>query len=254
MSEPTRVRTSTTDTLGSTGQDIVRETSVNDFVERVEHHADATQLREIERVAVGSVEQTTTTTVNASGGEVLIAERTKSGRVVFSKTVLAAGAVAVILAGLALLFEKKEPPRVETAPLAYSSPRSTSVRYRERSREPGAEERPVRKTSEIVLAPVISVEPAVEPVVSAEPVVPLEAPVRKGCVSDPNGAPGFITVSSRPYSDAYLGGKKIGETPLSRYKLAPGCHELRFVARDGRERRERLIVESNRVSIFTVRF
>lgn len=73
-----------------------------------------------------------------------------------------------------------------------------------------------------------------------------------GCKSNPALPAGFATINSKPYGDLYIGNRKIGETPLSRHKLPAGCVEVRVVAKDGRSRTERLVIEPNKVSIFTI--
>jgi hypothetical protein len=70
------------------------------------------------------------------------------------------------------------------------------------------------------------------------------------CEQIPNVPPGYLTISTTPYSDLYIGAKKIGLTPLSRYRVPAGCVELRAVTADGRERTQRLKIESNKISIY----
>jgi hypothetical protein len=73
-----------------------------------------------------------------------------------------------------------------------------------------------------------------------------------GCRPTPGLAPGYATIASKPYADIFIGTRKIGETPLSRHKLPAGCVEVRAVTKDGRSRTEKLMIEPNKVSIFTI--
>jgi len=59
--------------------------------------------------------------------------------------------------------------------------------------------------------------------------------------------PGFVTVDARPYATVYIDGRKVGDTPLVRLRLAPGRHRIRGVAADGRVARATVKVVSGRV-------
>ncbi len=72
-----------------------------------------------------------------------------------------------------------------------------------------------------------------------------------GCSTDPNLPPGFVTISTTPHSDIYWNGRKLGQTPLARYKLPSGCVTITAKALAGdAEKTVRLTVEPNRVRIF----
>ncbi len=49
---------------------------------------------------------------------------------------------------------------------------------------------------------------------------------KSGCCVDTTQPPGEVTIATRPYAEIYSSGKKIGETPLNKHKLAAGCHHL----------------------------
>jgi hypothetical protein len=76
----------------------------------------------------------------------------------------------------------------------------------------------------------------------------LEGPA--GCKSNPNLPAGFITVDTKPVSDIYMGGAKIGQTPLAKYRAPAGCVEIKAVTADGKTRVEHLNVEPNKVMIY----
>src|SRR5688572_14334091 len=71
------------------------------------------------------------------------------------------------------------------------------------------------------------------------------------CTTDPNLPPGFVTISTTPHSDIFWNGRKLGQTPLARYKLPSGCVTITAKALGGGgEKTVRLTVEPNRVRIF----
>ncbi len=71
-----------------------------------------------------------------------------------------------------------------------------------------------------------------------------------GCDSDASQPFGYATISTKPYSTIYIDGQKIGETPIPRHKLAPGCHVLE--ARDGKGRtvKTKIKIEPRTTSIW----
>jgi serine/threonine-protein kinase len=81
---------------------------------------------------------------------------------------------------------------------------------------------------------------------------PVGAPVGTGdCQTDPNLPPGFVTIATKPDADIFWQGRKLGQTPLARYKLPSGCVTLTARALDGSaEKTVRVSVEPNRVRIF----
>jgi hypothetical protein len=71
------------------------------------------------------------------------------------------------------------------------------------------------------------------------------------CTTDPNLPPGFVTISTTPHSDIFWNGRKLGQTPLARYKLPSGCVTITAKSLAGAgEKTVRLTVEPNRVRIF----
>jgi len=46
--------------------------------------------------------------------------------------------------------------------------------------------------------------------------------------------PGFFTIDSKPYATIFVDGKKVGETPLFRIKLAPGRRRVMAVLGSGK--------------------
>jgi hypothetical protein len=71
------------------------------------------------------------------------------------------------------------------------------------------------------------------------------------CTTDPDLPPGFVTISTTPHSDIFWNGRKLGQTPLARYKLPSGCVTISAKALGGgAEKTVRLTVEPNRVRIF----
>jgi serine/threonine-protein kinase len=71
------------------------------------------------------------------------------------------------------------------------------------------------------------------------------------CATDPDLPPGFVTISTTPHSDVFWNGRKLGQTPLARYKLPSGCVTITAKALGGgAEKTVRLTVEPNRVRIF----
>ena len=62
---------------------------------------------------------------------------------------------------------------------------------------------------------------------------------RQKVAPDPQGQPptdghGYLFVTTTPWSTVYLGGRKLGETPLAKVRLPAGSHTLRFVDESGR--------------------
>ncbi|MCK6551601.1 protein kinase [Myxococcota bacterium] len=71
-----------------------------------------------------------------------------------------------------------------------------------------------------------------------------------GCAPIPSLPPGYVTISTNPFSDIYIGGKRVGETPLARHKLPSGCVEVKAVTKDGKSVTQQLTVEPNKVMIY----
>ena len=53
--------------------------------------------------------------------------------------------------------------------------------------------------------------------------------VRGDCAPDPGAPPGYITISTKPYSEIWHNGRKLGETPLNKFKLPSGCIRLKAI-------------------------
>ncbi|MBK6685443.1 MAG: protein kinase [Deltaproteobacteria bacterium] len=75
------------------------------------------------------------------------------------------------------------------------------------------------------------------------------ADCKSGCCTDNALPPGFVTISTKPESVLYWNGRKIGETPLARYKLPSGCVRIEAKGSD-KTRTVQLEVEPNRVRIY----
>jgi|GEM_PF-3372502 len=72
-----------------------------------------------------------------------------------------------------------------------------------------------------------------------------------GCQTNPDLPRGYITITTKPFSDVYWNGRKLGQTPIARIPMPSGCIEL--VAKNeklGLERRVKVNVEPNRVNIY----
>jgi serine/threonine protein kinase len=71
----------------------------------------------------------------------------------------------------------------------------------------------------------------------------------EGCETRADLPPGFITIDTRPHSEIFWRGRRLGETPLAKYELPSGCVEL--VARgEAAARTFRVRVEPNQVAIY----
>ncbi len=84
------------------------------------------------------------------------------------------------------------------------------------------------------------------------PATPTNPPPKpKGCVARPDLPPGFVTISTKPHSEIYLNGRKIGETPLPKVQLPSGCIKLTAVNQPtGKSKTVKVQVEPNRVRIY----
>lgn len=71
-----------------------------------------------------------------------------------------------------------------------------------------------------------------------------------GCVTRPEDPPGYVTIATKPYSTIFMGGRKLGETPLSRQRLPSGCVEIEARTADGRTKTVKIEVKPNTNSIF----
>jgi hypothetical protein len=69
----------------------------------------------------------------------------------------------------------------------------------------------------------------------------------KGECSVPEGLQGFVTINTKPYSEIWFEGKKLGETPLAKVKLPSGCWDIRAVSPDTKqEKKVRIEVQPNK--------
>jgi eukaryotic-like serine/threonine-protein kinase len=129
-----------------------------------------------------------------------------------------------------------DPPRVRIVP-------DGTVKVTIRC-EPGraAPERPIRRAPEKGQGGQVAGAP--------EPKREAKSPAAGGCQADPNAPPAFITIDTRPVSDIYIGGRKIGQTPLAKQKVPSGCVEFKAVTADGKSAIKQAPVEPNKVSIF----
>lgn len=58
--------------------------------------------------------------------------------------------------------------------------------------------------------------------------------------------PAYLTVDSSPYATIYVDGKKVGVTPIFKFKLKPGPHKLKAVSATGAKQRKRLNLKPGR--------
>lgn len=54
-------------------------------------------------------------------------------------------------------------------------------------------------------------------------------------------APAFLTVNSEPWAYVFIDGRKVGTTPLFRFKVAPGARRLRLVDPEGNALRDEVL-------------
>lgn len=71
-----------------------------------------------------------------------------------------------------------------------------------------------------------------------------------GCKPNPGLGSGYITIGTTPVADIYIGGHKVGQTPLASYKVPAGCVEVKAVSATGKSVLKKLTVEPNKVSIY----
>jgi eukaryotic-like serine/threonine-protein kinase len=80
----------------------------------------------------------------------------------------------------------------------------------------------------------VVVAPKPEPPTPApKPEPPTPAPKVPHPAPSPTGS-GYFTIDSKPYATIYVDGRKLGETPLFRVKLAPGRRHVRAVIASGK--------------------
>jgi hypothetical protein len=81
-------------------------------------------------------------------------------------------------------------------------------------------------------------------------VVPVDAAANDAApaVTTPavDNRPAYLTVDSSPYATIYLDGKKLGVTPLFKFKLKPGTHKLKAVSATGAKQTLRLNLAAGR--------
>jgi eukaryotic-like serine/threonine-protein kinase len=76
---------------------------------------------------------------------------------------------------------------------------------------------------------------------------PSPASAKGDCVTLDDVPPGFVTIDTTPYSEIFLDGKRLGETPLPKQKLPAGCVELVAKSKEtGKEKKVRIKVEPNK--------
>ncbi|MEL6184985.1 MAG: serine/threonine-protein kinase [Myxococcota bacterium] len=130
---------------------------------------------------------------------------------------------------------KAQPPRVRVLPnRTISTEVSCKVPTPARTRPPRAAQARVRRTTP-------SRGASRGPTPSAN---------RGDCTTNPNLAPGLITIDTEPYATIYYGREKLGETPISSKRLPAGCVELRAVTASGKSRTVKVEVEPNMTRIY----
>ncbi|MCC7381057.1 MAG: serine/threonine protein kinase [Deltaproteobacteria bacterium] len=67
-----------------------------------------------------------------------------------------------------------------------------------------------------------------------------------GCVVLDSQPPGYATIDTTPFSEIYFEGRRIGETPLAKYKFPAGCVEILAKTKDGKSKTVRIKVEPNK--------
>lgn len=72
-----------------------------------------------------------------------------------------------------------------------------------------------------------------------------------GCAPDPGLPKGFLTIDTRPPSQIFYRGRKLGETPLPKYPLPAGCIELQAKSPD-KSKTFRVRIEPNGVAVYRV--
>jgi len=98
------------------------------------------------------------------------------------------------------------------------------------------------KTESIVMEPKIEPEPEPVPEAKPEPEPEKAAPVKKSVKKKKKRRiiakkpTGFITVTTDPPADIFLGKKKLGRGAIERAKVPAGKHRLRVVARKGSQK------------------
>ena len=72
-----------------------------------------------------------------------------------------------------------------------------------------------------------------------------------GCETYPDKPAGYVTISTKPYSEIFWGDQSLGTTPIAKHKLPSGCLRLRAVnKREGKQKSFKIRVEPNTVSLF----
>lgn len=142
-----------------------------------------------------------------------------------------------------------ESPAVRTTSRAASGPAPSAARPMPRASAPSAGVG-VAPASTMAAADAGAALDASAALDAAVPPAPASSPPAEDerCESIPGADPGFVTVDTTPYSAIYVGGRMVGETPISRLKLPAGCVELeaRATGKDPLVRRVRVRVSSNK--------
>ncbi len=95
----------------------------------------------------------------------------------------------------------------------------------------------------------VAPEPAPEPKPAPEPAPPAEEPV-----ADASG-PGYLVVESDRYAMVYMGGRRLGGTPIARMELDPGSYAVRAVCRDtGATKTMQVEVDGGQLTTASFRF
>jgi hypothetical protein len=74
--------------------------------------------------------------------------------------------------------------------------------------------------------------------------------VLSGCAANPAYELGFLTVDSKPWSEVYVNGERIGTTPIAKHRIVAGCATVRAKSPvTGAEKITNVTVRPNRTSI-----
>jgi serine/threonine-protein kinase len=84
---------------------------------------------------------------------------------------------------------------------------------------------------------------------------PVDEPSRRPPAKKREAQPGFLTIDTEPWTEVYLGGKKLGITPLEAVRLPRGAHELELRNSEfGLRRRVRVVIHPGAVTRLHKRF
>jgi hypothetical protein len=102
--------------------------------------------------------------------------------------------------------------------------------------------------------------PAVEPLLPPTPIAPPpkpKSPVKKAVVArtkieqpvkpPPKPLPGYLSVSTRPWSEVHVDGRKVGYSPILNHKLPAGSHTVTLLSADGHRKDIQVDIQPEKV-------